>query len=317
MSTIPALTGLHHVTAITSNASANHGFYTEVLGMRLVKRTVNQDDVSAWHLFYADGDGAPGTDLTFFAWPVGPERRGTRSISRTGLRVSQGSLDFWVNRLRDAGLHLGEVTEIAGHAGLDFEDPEGQRLRLVTVADAPINIWDKSPVPAAHQILGLGPVVISVPDLGPTEAVLTGVMGMTRLGEHASPDGEGRVHVFSMGEGGPQAQLHVAVQPGLPIARQGAGAVHHLAFRVPDTATLQDWAAHLDALRIPNSGEVERYYFRSIYFREPGGNLFEIATDGPGFDVDEPRETMGEALSLPPFLESRRAEIEAGLVPLG
>lgn len=317
MSTTPSLAGLHHVTAITSDAPANHAFYTKVLGMRLVKRTVNQDDVSAWHLFYADGHGAPGTDLTFFAWPVGPERRGTRSISCTGLRVSQDSLGFWVNRLRDARLNLAEVTEVAGHAGLDFEDPEGQRLRLVTVADSPVNIWDKSPVPAAHQIMGLGPVVISVPDLGPTEAVLMGVMGMTKLGDHASPDREGRVHVFSMGKGGPQAQLHVAVQPGLPIARQGAGAVHHLAFRVPDTAALRAWAAHLDALRIPNSGEVERYYFRSIYFHEPGGNLFEIATDGPGFDVDEPRETMGEALSLPPFLENRRTRIEAGLVPLG
>lgn len=316
MTDITSPTGLHHVTAITGNAPANHRFYTQVLGLRLVKRTVNQDDVSAWHLFYADGRGAPGTDLTFFAWPVGPERRGTHSISRTGLRVPAASLDFWGARLRDAGLALGPRTEIAGHDGIDFEDPEGQRLRLVAVPATPENIWAQSPVPAVHQILGLGPVTISVPDLRPTAAVLTGVMGMVQQGDHASPDGSGRVHVFSMGGGGPEAELHVAVQPDLPVARQGAGAVHHVAFRVPDAPALQAWARHLDALRIPSSGEVERYYFRSLYFREPGGNLFEIATDGPGFAVDEPVETMGQALSLPPFLESRRAGIEAGLVAL-
>ncbi|MFV0301657.1 MAG: VOC family protein, partial [Paracoccus sp. (in: a-proteobacteria)] len=134
--------------------------------------------------------------------------------------------------------------------------------------------------------------------------------------DYASPDGAGQVHVFEMAAGGPSAELHVAVQPDLPVARQGAGAVHHVAFRTPDAAAIHDWAERLNQFRIPSSGEVERYYFRSLYFREPGGNLFEIATDGPGFDVDEPRETMGEGLSLPPFLESRRARIEAGLKPL-
>src|SRR5690606_31939209 len=151
---------------------------------------------------------------------------------------------------------------------------------------------------------------------GPTEAVLTQVMNMRKSRDYPSPDGEGQVHVFEMGDGGAAAELHVAVQPGLPVARQGAGAVHHVAFRVPDKPALTEWTSRVSGFRVPNSGEVERYYFRSLYFREPGGNLFEIATDGPGFAVDEPIDALGERLSLPPFLENRRAEIEANLKPL-
>ncbi|MFB2593745.1 ring-cleaving dioxygenase [Paracoccus sp. p4-l81] len=308
------LTGIHHLTAITADAAANNRFYTETLGLRRVKKTVNQDDTSAYHLFFADGAGSPGTDLTFFDWPVARERRGTHSISRTGLRVDAASLDYWAARLRDAGLRVGQIGTTDGRASLDFDDPEGQRFRLTADQPGPAHPWDRSPVPAAHQIRGLGPITISVPDLAPTEAVLTRVMNMRRMRDYAGPDGQ--VHVFEMGEGGPAAELHVAVEPGLPVARQGAGAVHHVAFRVPDVPTIHNWAQRLNDFRIPSSGEVERYYFRSLYFREPGGNLFEIATDGPGFAVDEPFETMGEALSLPPFLEPKRASIEAGLKPL-
>lgn len=311
-----SLIGMHHLTAITADAPANKRFYTGTLGLRLVKKTVNQDDTSAYHLFYADGQGNAGTDITFFDWPAARERRGTRSISRTGLRVAEDSLDYWAGRLADAGLAMGRVGMLDGRASLDFEDPEGQRLRLVADGPGAAHPWVQSPVPAAHQIRGLGPVTISVPELAPTEALLTGVLGMRRLRDYASPDGEGVVHVFAMGEGGPAAELHVAVQPGLPVARQGAGGVHHVAFRVADRAALSEWAQRVRGFRIPSSGEVERFYFRSLYFREPGGNLFELATDGPGFAVDEPAATMGEALSLPPFLESRRAQIEAGLKPL-
>jgi len=310
------LIGIHHLTAITADAAGNNRFYTQTLGMRRVKKTVNQDDTSAYHLFFADGAGSPGTDLTFFDWPVMPERRGTRSISRTGLRVDEASLDYWAARLRDNDLAVGDIAMLGGRETLDFEDPEGQRFRLTADRLGEAHPWDRSPVPAEHQIRGLGPITLSVPDLGPTEAVLTRLMRMRRLGDHVSPDGQGQVHVFSMGEGGPGAELHVAVQPGLPVARQGSGAVHHVAFRVADNDAIRQWAQQLKALRIPSSGEVERYYFRSVYFREPGGNLFEIATDGPGFAVDEPFETMGETLSLPPFLEPRRAQIEAGLKPL-
>lgn len=310
------LTGIHHLTAITADAPANKRFYTETLGLRLVKKTVNQDDTSAYHLFYADGQATPGTDLTFFDWPAAPEKRGTRSISRTGLRVAEDSLDFWAGRLSDEGLSHGEIVTLDGRATLDFEDPEGQRFRLTADDAGEVHPWEHSPVPPEHQIRGLGPITISVPKLDPTKEVLTRVLSMREAREYASPDGVGRVHVFEMGQGGAAAELHVAVQPDLPTARQGAGAVHHVAFRTPDIEASRDWLHRLNEHRIPNSGEVERYYFRSLYFREPGGNLFEIATDGPGFAVDEPMEHLGETLALPPFLEDRRGQIEAGLKPL-
>lgn len=310
------LTGIHHLTAITANATQNKRFYTETLGLRLVKKTVNQDDTTAYHLFYADGQGTPGTDITFFDWPTGPERRGTHSISRTGLRVAASSLEFWADRFSDAGLVHGSITTVDGRASLDFEDPEGQRFRLTGDDDSDVHPWVRSPVPAEHQIKGLGPITISVPQLAPTKMVLTQVLNMRAAREYQSPDGVGKVHVFEMGKGGASAELHVVVQPGLPTAQQGAGAVHHVAFRTPDLDGIKGWAQQLIKFNVPNSGEVERYYFRSLYFREPGGNLFEIATDGPGFAVDEPMETMGEGLALPPFLEDRRAEIEAGLKPL-
>ncbi|MCQ0090972.1 ring-cleaving dioxygenase [Roseovarius sp. M141] len=310
------LTGIHHLTAITANASANKRFYTDTLGLRLVKKTVNQDDTSAYHLFYADGQATPGTDLTFFDWPTARERRGTHSISRTGLRVAEGSLDFWAGRLADEGLTRGEITTLDGRATIDFEDPEGQRFRLTGDDTGVVHPWGRSPVPSEHQIRGLGPITISVPTLDPTRTVLTKVLNMREARDYASPDGIGQVHVFEMGSGGAAAELHVAVQPDLPVARQGAGAVHHVAFRTPDLASIRDWARHLTEFRIASSGEVERYYFRSLYFREPGGNLFEIATDGPGFAVDEPMDALGEGLALPPFLEDRRAQIEADLKPL-
>ncbi len=312
------LDGVHHLTAITANAPANKRFYTDTLGLRLVKRTVNQDDTSAYHLFYADGQATPGTDLTFFDWPVARERRGTGSISRTGLRVSgEDSLTYWAARLRDAGLTASDVALIDGRASLDFEDPEGQRFRIVDDGGAgTAHPWERSGVPAERQIRGLGPITLSVPQKQPTDTLLTRVLGMVEARDYASPDGEGQVHVYRMGDGGPAAELHVAVQPGLPVARQGAGAVHHVAFRTPDVAAIRDWAERLSQFRVPSSGEVDRYYFRSLYFREPGGNLFEIATDGPGFAVDEPLDSLGERLALPPFLESRRKSIEASLAPL-
>ena len=311
------LTGIHHLTAITANAPQNLRFYTKTLGLRLVKKTVNQDDTSAYHLFYADGQATPGTDLTFFDWPVGPEARGTRSISRTGLRVgSAESVRWWKRRFEDLRVTSGDVINIDGRTSLDFEDGEGQRFRLVDDGGLqPSHPWEKGPVPAEHQIKGLGPIIISVPDVTNTALVLTVVMNMAELRRYPSP-GVRETYVFSMGAGGPAAEVHVAVQPSLPIARQGAGGVHHVAFRVPDVETLHQWTGRLGEFRVPSSGEVERFYFRSLYFREPNGILFEIATDGPGFAVDEPMETLGEGLSLPPFLEPRRAQIEAGLKPL-
>ena len=316
------LTGIHHLTAISARPRDNLAFYTGLLGMRLVKKTVNQDDVSAYHLFYADAKANPGTDLTFFDFPSPPERRGTNSISRTGLRVSgEKSFSYWKDRLdKAAGKavgHVGKVVEVDGRLTLPFEDGEGQRLALIDDGGAGEAFpWDKSAVPAQHQIRGLGPITLSVHDLARTEKVLTAVMNMRKVREYTAPDVPAPVTVFAMAEGGAAAELHVIAQQDLPMARQGAGGVHHVAFRTPDDTQYEAWANRLNELRIPNSGEVDRFYFRSLYFREPNGILFEIATDGPGFATDEPMETLGEKLALPPFLEPRRAAIEAGLKPL-
>ena len=310
------LLGIHHLTAVSSDIRENHRFYTGTMGMRLVKRSVNQDDVSAYHLFYSDAVGTPGHDLTFFDWPVPSEQRGTRSLTRTGLRVSADSLPYWADRLGDAGVPAEAVAEIDGRPTLRFEDPEGQRLALVADGGTgdPPTPWDRSPVPAEHQIRGLGPVTMSVPDLENTDLVLRTVLGMAPARTYTEADHT--VHVYTMGEAkGPHAELHVAVQPDLPVARQGAGGVHHVAFRIPD-ADYEAWAERLRRFGMPTSGPVDRYYFRSLYFREPAGVLFEIATDGPGFAVDEDPATLGEAVALPPFLEPRREEIEANLKPI-
>ncbi len=310
------LGGIHHLTAISARIRDNLAFYTETLGMRFVKKSINQDDTSAYHLFYADGHGMAGSDLTFFDWPMARERRGTRAIVRTALRVSgAGTLGWWRDRLRRLGVSTGDVVEIDGRASLAFEDGEGQRLMLVDDGGAgEAHPWPPSPVPAERQIRGLGPISISVATLAPTQHMLEAVLGMRqarsyRLDEHD-------VQVYAMGPGGAAAELHVIGEPQAPTALQGAGGVHHVAFRTPDTAALTQWTERLKELRIPSSGEVERYYFRSLYFREPGGILFEIATDGPGFAVDEPLETLGQKLSIPPFMEAKRAQIEAGLKPL-
>jgi glyoxalase family protein len=313
------LTGIHHLTAISAKPRENLSFYTGLLGMRLVKKTVNQDDVSAYHLFYADGKANPGTDLTFFDFPAAPERRGTNSIARTGLRVSgEKSLVYWRDRLKQAGAQTGEIVEVDGRLTLPFEDGEGQRLVLGDDGGTgEASPWDRSSVPAAHQIRGLGPIVLNVHELSRTAYVLTEVMNMRAVRDYAAPDAKAHVHVFAMGEGGPAPELHVIEGKDLPLARQGAGGVHHVAFRTPDETAYHAWTKHLTELRIPHSGEIDRFYFRSLYFREPNGILFEIATDGPGFATDEPMETLGEKLALPPFLEPRRAAIEAGLKPIG
>ena len=313
------LTGIHHLTAISAQPRENLAFYTGLLGMRLVKKTVNQDDVSAYHLFYADGKANPGTDLTFFDFPAAPERRGSNSISRTGLRVAgENSLGYWRDRLREAGAHAGDVVEVDGRLTLPLEDREGQRLVLVDDGgNGAASPWEKSAVPAEHQIRGLGPIVLNVHDLAATETVLTEVMNMRRVRDYAAPDAQARVHVFAMGEGGPAAELHVIEAKDLHEARQGAGGVHHVAFRTPDETQYHAWTKRLNEFGIRNSGEIDRFYFRSLYFREPNGILFEIATDGPGFATDEPMEKLGEKLALPPFLEGRRAQIEAGLKPIG
>ncbi len=317
------LLGLHHVTAVSARIRENKRFYTEVLGMRLVKRSVNQDDTSAYHLFYADGEASPGTDLTFFDWKVPPERRGTHSIVRTGLRVSgEAALGWWRQHLAVHGVTVADPGERDGRLTLDFEDPEGQRLSLVDDGGAgPAHPWSDSPVPPEFQLRGLGPVTISVPGLRSTDLILQKLLGMRQARSYPDPENPAwSVQVYSMGEpGGPQwgpgAELHVAVQPDLPPTQPGAGGVHHVAFNVSD-AEYDAWAERLNHLGVRSSGPVDRYYFRSLYFREPNGVLFELATEGPGFAVDEDAGTLGQSVVLPPFLEPQREQILAGLEPL-
>jgi len=314
------LTGFHHLTAVTADARGNHDFYTRALGLRLVKKTVNQDDVSAYHLFYADGLASPGTDITFFDWPVGREQRGSGSVVRTGMRVKrEDSLVWWQRRFAELKIPHVPVSDRDGRNVLDFEDFEGQRLSLVVDDRAgEDHPWEKSAVPAEHQVRGLGPITVSVPALESTEDVLTRVMNMSRVREYrlAKDQGEALVHVFRMGGTGAAAELHVRVEPELRRSAPGAGGVHHVAFRTPDQEQYEAWAHRLVETGMRSSGPIDRFYFRSLYFREPNGILFEIATDGPGFAADEPLDALGERLALPPFLEPRRGEIEAGLKPL-
>jgi glyoxalase family protein len=312
------LIGIHHVTAVTALAPQNLRFYTGTLGMRLVKKTVNQDDVRAYHLFYADAHGSPGTDLTFFDFSgILRQRHGNNSITRTGLRVKNiNALRWWLTRFDQLQVRHSDILQRERYDLIDFEDHEGQPLSLV--ADDSLDTfqtWANSPVPPEHQIRGLGPITLTVPKLQGTHEILSDVLGM-RPSRKYQDDGDFAVHVYEMGEGGPAQEVHLKVRPDVPPYRPGAGGVHHVAFRVGDEDAYHAWARRLQELGIPNSGEVDRYYFRSLYFREPNSILFELATDGPGFAADEPLSELGTRLALPPFLESRRTQIEANLKPL-
>lgn len=305
------LNGFHHLTAVTADAPRNHQFYTKALGLRMVKKTVNQDDTSSYHLFYADGLGSAGTDITFFDWPTGPERRGTHSVVRTGFRIKgEKAFAWWSDHLQQQNIAADKVTEENGRMVIHFEDFEGQRLSFVDdESDAISHPWAQSPVPEEFQIRGLGPITLSVPDLKPTDNVLTDILGMIPAARF------GDTHVYHMKGIGPVAELHLRVEPNLPQARQGAGSVHHVAFNI-EMDQYAAWTERLKSMRIPNSGPIDRYWFKSLYFREPNGILIELATDGPGFQADEPMDKLGETLSLPPFLEAKRASIEAKLKPL-
>ncbi|MBP3950370.1 ring-cleaving dioxygenase [Bacillus suaedae] len=317
------LKGQHHVSAITGNAKDNYDFYTKILGLRLVKKTVNQDDTSVYHLFYADERGNPGTDLTFFEIPnAGRTHYGNNSISTTTLRVpNDEALIYWKDRFDQFQIERDDISTVSGRAALAFRDFEGQRLQLVSDENnqgvAGGKPWDQSPVPVENGVIGLGPVTLTVPDAELTANVLTNVMGFRETRTYSSPSLEQPpIRVFETGEGGTGAEVHLEERVDLPRERPGRGSVHHVAFRVESEEELRKWVEYLKELRMPNSGFVERYYFRSLYFREPNGILFELATDGPGFEGDESFEHLGETLALPPYLEYQREQIEAKIKPL-
>lgn len=310
------LKGIHHVSALTAKAPENVDFYTKALGLRLVKKTVNQDDPSVYHLFYGDEKGNPGTELTFFEIPMlARKHEGTNSISATSLRVpSDRAIHYWKQRFEELDIEHEEVVQRAGRLTLGFKDFEGQRLILVSDENnkgvqggIP---WKRAQVPREYGIVGLGPVKLTVQKAEATVGILTDLLGF-RMKENG-PD----IVVLETGESGTGAEIHVEERTDLPPERQGRGSVHHVAFRVENEEELREWIHRIRAAKIPNSGFVDRYYFRSLYFREPNGILFELATDGPGFAMDEDIEHLGESLALPPFLEPKRKEIEARVKPL-
>ena len=315
------LTGIHHVTAVTAKVGDNLEFYTDVLGLRLVKKSVNQDDVSAYHLFYADKLGSPGTDMTFFDWPrIGPDRRGTDSIVGTSFRVAnRDALDFWSERFDSLSVKRAQITSFSGREILPFEDPEGQRLYLVSDQDAPFEgeIWPHPEIPQAYALKGFFSVLLSVGEISRLEGIFGRLLGFTEIGRADWIDGSTGAALYSTTPaGGPGTEIWLLEQPGLPRARLGAGGTHHVAFRVEDAPTQERWQEQLDQGGLSVTSQIDRFWFTSIYFRVSPGILFEIATDGPGFAIDESPEKLGEKLVLPPFLEDRREEIEAGLVPL-
>ena len=306
------LLGIHHVTAIAADPRQNLAFYREVLGLRLVKRSVNQDDPGTYHLFYADAAGHPGTDLTFFPWPhLPPARAGTGLTNEVALAVPRGTLAFWENRLQRAGVGPGAREVRFGEAALPFRDPHGLALALVETADArDFTAWDDGPVAADRQIRGLHAVRLWERLLDPTATLLQQVLGMALCADDAG------WRRFAPPGGGSGTFVDVRHLPDGSPGQMGRGAVHHVAFRVPDDAAQQAVRSRVAAAGLRPTPVIDRFWFRSVYFLEPGGALFELATDGPGFAVDEDPAHLGEHLVLPPWLEPNRSTIEAALPAL-
>ncbi|PAD86146.1 ring-cleaving dioxygenase [Niallia circulans] len=310
------LKGLHHITAITSSAEKIYEFFSYVLGLRLVKKTVNQDDIQTYHLYFTDDVGSPGTDMTFFDFPGIPKGvHGTNEISKTSFRVpTDAALEYWVKRFDKYEVKHKGIQEQFGKKTLSFVDFDDQQYQLISdeknegVASG--TPWQNGPVPLEFAITGLGPIFVRTAYLDYFKEVLEKVFLMKEASQ------EGSFHLFEMGEGGNGAQVIVEFNTILPQARQGFGTVHHAAFRVEDRGELDQWQERLSSFKLPNSGFVERYYFGSLYSNVAPQILFELATDGPGFMGDEPYETLGEKLSLPPFLEPNREKIEKLVRPI-
>jgi glyoxalase family protein len=310
------LKGIHHVTAITSSAEKNYEFFTYVLGMRLVKKTVNQDDIQTYHLFFADDKGSAGTDMTFFDFPGIPKGvHGTNEISKTSFRVpNDAALDYWAKRFDRLEVKHTGIKEQFGKKTLSFVDFDDQQYQLISdefnkgvESGTP---WQKGPIPLEYAITGLGPVFVRIANFDYFKEMMEKVLLFKET------DKEGSFHLFEVGEGGNGASVIVEYNAVLPEARQGFGAVHHAALRVENRAVLEEWIERMNGFGFHTSGYVNRHFFESLYVRVAPQILFEFATDGPGFLGDEPYETLGEKLSLPPFLEPKREEIEKLVRPI-
>jgi glyoxalase family protein len=306
------LLGLHHITAIAADPKRNLDFYTRVLGLRFVKKSVNQDDPGTYHLYYGDNVGSPGTALTFFPWPgTRRGRPGQGQAYTTGFSVSAGALDFWQQRLAQLKIPTSPIESRFSEQVLPLLDPDGLRLELVFTAEpdsrAPAPSAD---VPAPHGLRGFHSATLALAAPAATVTLLTKTMGYRPVSESG-----GRAR-YTVGAGEPGTYVDILTDPNMPHGLNGAGTVHHIAFRVADDAAQRDAHAEIETRGLSVSPVIDRAYFKSIYYREPGGVLFEIATDQPGFTFDEPVETLGTRLGLPPRLEPHRAEIEAALPPL-
>ena len=309
--------GIHHVTAIAGDPQRNLDFYAGVLGLRLVKRTVNFDDPQTYHLYYGDEAGTPGSIMTFFPWPGARRgRAGSGQVAVTALSVAPGAIGFWVERLLRHNVPYEAPAKRGGGADtervLAFRDPDGLLLELVGHAAAERRVgWDGAPgIAAEHAVRGVHGVTLWVDDAAPTEEVLATTLGFRPVGE------DGTTRRYAVGDGGPGALVDVRAVGGFGLGAGGAGTVHHVAFAVADDAAELDVLRPVAGARLDPTPVIDRTYFHSVYFREPGGVLFEIATNAPGFAVDEPAARLGERLMLPPQYEPRRAEIEAALPPI-
>lgn len=317
----PALHGLHHLTATTAGAQADVDFYTGLLGMRLVKKTVNFDGPGVYHFYYGDARGAPGSVMTTFPYAGRGVRVGTKGagqITETAFSVPPDALPFWADRLGAAGVETRSADARFGEPVLAFEDPSGLTLELVASERAADSPWESSDVSPEHAVRGLHHVTLRVAETGPTRAFLEDVLGLREAASEATPGkAEGLTRTrFDIGAGGSGRQLDLVHDPEAAPARNGLGTVHHVALAIGTEAEQLVLHDHLAGLGFHVTDVLDRQYFRSIYVREPGGILVEIATVGPGFLVDEPAEALGRGLMLPPWEEPRRAEIEAALPPL-
>ena len=305
--------GIHHVTAVAGPARRNVEFYTRALGLRLVKKTVNFDDPGTYHLYFGDETGAPGTIITFFPWEnVAPGRVGIGETEETVFRVPEASIGYWTHRFVEKGIAHDRPAKRFGETVLSFRDPDGMRLALAGVPGADSEkAWSNGEVPVEHAIRGFHSVSLLLEKAAPTAAILTDVLGFTEIGREGSLI---RLKAGDTAIGG-IVDLHEA--GGFLPGRMGGGSVHHIAFRARDDAAQAEMVRKLsESHGVHTTEQKDRNYFRSVYFREPGGVLFEIATDVPGFAADEPVASLGEALKLPRFLEPHRGEIEKVLPEL-
>ena len=303
--------GIHHITAIAGEPKRHVAFYARTLGLRFVKRTVNFDDPSTWHLYYGDETGSPGSALTFFVWQSLPAgRHGAGEAQEIAFAIPAGSLEYWMKRLAAKGIAPKTAPPRFGESVIAFEDPAGHKLELVASESAgKIPGWNGE-VPAEHAIRGFHGVTLELRDTARTADVLTEVFGFRPAGS------EQNRQRYVAAEGPLGTVVDLRVTPGTPRASEGIGTVHHVAFRAAGDAEEMEMRMRALALGLRATEQVQRFYFRSVYFREPGGVLFEIATDDPGFAIDEPKERLGSRVMLPPWYERKRAAIEAALPPL-